>query len=63
MKNYNQLLKSVAILCLGLFFVQCSEDDNPSRQPIPTFNESDLSVIHLDSQSSWRIVEVYNRIL
>ena len=61
MKNYNQFFKSVAVVCLGILFVQCSDDDDATRQSIPTFSESDLSIIHKDSQSSWRIVEVYNK--
>lgn len=62
MKNYNQLLKSTAILCLGIFFVQCSDaDDTPQKETIPLFTEADLSMIHNDGEQSWYIAEVVNK--
>ena len=63
MKNYNQILKSLAVVCLGIFFVQCSDDDDDTLQKttIPLFTESNLSLIHNDSEKSWHITEVINK--
>ena len=62
MKNYNQILKSLAFVCLGIFFVQCSDDDDTlQKTTIPLFTESDLSLIHNDSEKSWHITEVINK--
>jgi hypothetical protein len=62
MKNYIQLLKPLAFVCLGLLFTQCSDDDDETIQKttIPLFTESDLSLIHNDSEKSWHITEVIN---
>ncbi len=62
MKNYIQILKSLAFVCLGIFFVQCSDDDDIiQKTTIPLFTESDLSLIHNDSEKSWHITEVINK--
>ena len=62
MKNYIKILKSVAFVCLGIVFIQCSNDDNVIQETtIPLFTESDLSFIHNDSEKSWHITEVINK--
>ena len=63
MKNYSQIFKSLIVVCLGIFFAQCSDhdDDTLQKTTIPLFNESDLSLIHNDSEKSWHITEVINK--
>jgi hypothetical protein len=62
MKNYNKILKSLTFVCLAIFFVQCSDnDDTIQKTTIPLFTASDLSLIHNDSEQSWQITEVINK--
>jgi hypothetical protein len=63
MKNHTQIFKSLLVVCLGIFFVQCSDQDEDTLQKttIPLFKESDLSLIHNDSEKSWHITEVINK--
>jgi len=63
MKNHTQIFKSLVVVCLGIFFVQCSDNDEDTLQKttIPLFKESDLSLIHNDSEKSWHITEVINK--
>lgn len=62
MKKYIQILKIIIVSCIGVFFVQCSDnDDTIQKTTIPLFNESHLSLIHNDSEKSWRITEVIKK--
>jgi hypothetical protein len=63
MKNYNHIFKSLVVVCLGILFLQCSnqDDDTIQKTAIPLFTESDLSLIHNDGERSWHITEVINK--
>lgn len=59
MKLMNPIAKSFAFIGLALLTINCSDDDD-GPQKIPLFSEADKSMIHGDTQKSWRIVEVVN---
>ena len=58
MTNFHKFLKYLSIVAIVLIFSQCSKDD---EHAIPTFSESQMSLIHGDSEKSWRITEIINR--
>lgn len=59
MMNFYKLLKFLSIIFLGILFSQCSNDDPDDT--IPTFSESQMSLIHGDSEKSWRLTEIINK--
>ncbi|NRB61032.1 MAG: hypothetical protein HRU50_13965 [Winogradskyella sp.] len=62
MKKINQKI-TVLLACLALLmFSNCSSDDSEfsGKERIPVFAEDDMSLIHGDSEKSWRITEVIN---
>lgn len=63
MKKYHKILKTIVIICLGVMFIQCSDNDDDiiQKTTIPLFSESDLSTIHNNSDKQWRITEVINK--
>jgi len=61
--NYNHIAKLTFGLSLLLIFSNCSSNDDfdsLERTSIPLFTEADLSVIHGDSEKSWKITEIIN---
>jgi hypothetical protein len=52
MKNYNQILKSLAVVCLGIFFVQCSDDDEIPQTDYSIESSSYFEVIS-QHQNGW----------
>lgn len=58
MTKFQKFLRFLSIVGIGLIFSQCSKDDDNT---IPTFSESQMSLIHGDSEKSWRITEIINR--
>ncbi|WP_339918360.1 hypothetical protein [Yeosuana marina] len=63
MKHYTQIFKSLIVICIGILFLQCSnnKEDVIEKTTIPLFKESDMSLIHNDSEKSWHITEVINK--
>ena len=48
-------IKLLSVIVLAFTFTNCASDD---ENRIPNFPESNMSLIHGDSQKSWRLVEV-----
>ena len=48
-------LKTLGLIALAVTLTNCADDD---ENRIPNFPESQMSLIHGDSQKSWRLVEV-----
>ncbi|MFD1094703.1 hypothetical protein [Salegentibacter chungangensis] len=59
MKKIYSSLRFLSLIGLGFIFSNCSNDD--LGDSIPTFPASQMSVIHGDSEKSWRITEVINK--
>lgn len=61
MKSNRHFFKALAIAGLSILFVQCADDTDPDQRiAIPLFSESNISLIHNDSESAWYITEVIN---
>ena len=63
--NYNPIAKLTFGLSLLLIFSNCSSNDDDildvqEKTNIPLFTEVDLSVIHGDSEKSWKITKIIN---
>jgi hypothetical protein len=58
MTKFYKYLKIGTLVCFGIILSDCTKDDNENK--IPTFTEADLSLIHGDSEKSWRITEIVN---
>lgn len=56
MKTQPNRIFCFSLVLLSLFFTSCSSDDTPANQ----FTAQDLSIIHNDSESTWRIVAFYS---
>ena len=59
MKKLVKLANFKAFLLSALVFSSCSSDDS-GEELVPLFPETDLSIIHGDSEKSWRITELIN---
>lgn len=62
MKSISQKF-ALTLACIScLTFINCNSDDinQPEKESIPLFTESDMSLIHGDSEKSWHITEVIN---
>lgn len=59
MTKFYKNLKILSLVCLGIIFSHCSSDDNENT--IPTFSEADMSLIHGDSEKSWRITKIVDK--
>lgn len=61
MKNHKLITKLFFVCIIFLGYTSCSSDDNDIKNAsIPLFEESNLSIIHGDSEKSWRITEFIN---
>jgi len=61
--NYNRITKLTFGLSLLFIFSNCSSNDDfdsLEKTSIPLFTEADLSVIHGDSEKSWKITKIIN---
>lgn len=56
----NKILRSLAIMCLGVFFVQCSYDDDTiqNKVKIKDFTEKELIKLHGETEKAWRLTEI-----
>lgn len=55
MFEFYKTIKLLGIIALAFIFTNCTDDD---ENRIPNFPASKMSLIHNDSQKSWRLVEV-----
>jgi len=61
MKNHNPIAQLLFVLIIFLCLTNCSSDDDSNgKMKIPLFPETELSLIHGDSEKSWRITEFIN---
>lgn len=61
MKNYTYISNLLLVFSILFAFTNCSSDNlNSGKSEIPLFSESDLSIIHGDSEKSWRITDFIN---
>ncbi|GAB5524684.1 MAG: hypothetical protein Roseis2KO_25560 [Roseivirga sp.] len=56
MKTQPNRIFYFSLILLSLFFASCSRDDTPADQ----FTPQDLSLIHDDSEKTWRITAFYS---
>lgn len=61
MKKINQSTQAILLGFFSLLFIQCSTEDDNSKEAIPLFSESEKVLIHGDFEQSWRITEVINK--
>lgn len=61
MKKINQSIRAILFSIISMLFIQCSSDDDSSKEPIPIFSESEKALIHGGFEQSWRITEVINK--
>ncbi|UAM98889.1 hypothetical protein K8354_03445 [Polaribacter litorisediminis] len=61
MKNYNSIIPQLLSLFLLISLLSCnSDDDSFDGGNIPLFTESDMPMIHGNSEKTWRITELIN---
>lgn len=61
MKHYNILRCVLFITLAALINFSCSSDDDNSINYVPLFKESDMSIIHNNSEKSWHITGFINK--